>query len=302
MIHYGIYLSMVVAIAGVGAAATDDFRTLCADRAAVERVYYEHRLSTKPPFERTMPEALVRKLVHSDLRKESVLAQVYGVKVSEEMVQAEVRRIDATSRAPEILAGLKAALGNDSNRFARTVARPLVVERTLRARFENDDALHAPQRLEAEDVRTQILKSETSAEALARLKVALPGEYRETTWNLGPRPAGEAPRPLIAPCVPTTNTARGGAYEIESKAQITQAVPCMVPPDGDRAFYFEDLPADLQSVLRAQLHKAGDVSAVIETPRMFLVYVAREITTEKWRVASRAFPKRDYDAWLAEQK
>src|ERR1700720_3637806 len=31
----------------------DDFSALCADRAAIERVYYQHRLGTKPPFEET---------------------------------------------------------------------------------------------------------------------------------------------------------------------------------------------------------------------------------------------------------
>src|SRR5216684_4210992 len=44
---------------------------------------------------------------------------------------AEAERINATTRAPEVLAELKAALGNDPARFARTVARPIVVERTL---------------------------------------------------------------------------------------------------------------------------------------------------------------------------
>src|SRR3989442_454407 len=32
----------------------DDFSALCADRAAIERVYYQHRLGTKPSFEETL--------------------------------------------------------------------------------------------------------------------------------------------------------------------------------------------------------------------------------------------------------
>ena len=49
------------------------------------------------------------------------------------------------------LVEIKAALGNDTNRFARTMARPLLVERLLRDKFDNDDSLHATQRRECED-------------------------------------------------------------------------------------------------------------------------------------------------------
>ena len=64
-------------------------------------------------------------------------------------------------------------------------------------------------------------------------------------------------------------------------------------------------PADatvaLQQVLRAQLRRAGDVSALIETPGGFLLYVARAKTSETLSVTAFALPKRSYEAWLAEQ-
>ena len=41
--------------------------------------------------------------------------------------EAEVRRIDVTTRAPDILAELKAALSNDPARFARRLSK-LVLE------------------------------------------------------------------------------------------------------------------------------------------------------------------------------
>lgn len=44
-------------------------------------------------------------------------------------------------------------------------------------------------------------------------------------------------------------------------------------------FYFADLPGELQKVLRVQLRQPGDVSAVIETPGGFLLYVAKEKPT-----------------------
>src|SRR5439155_2992075 len=72
------------------------------------------------------------------------------------LLDAEVQRINTTTRAPEMLAEIKTALGNDPARFANVFAKPTLVERLLREKFDNDDALHAPQRREMERVRTQL--------------------------------------------------------------------------------------------------------------------------------------------------
>src|SRR5262245_22792364 len=96
-------------------ALADDFASLCADRTAIERVYYNHRTGNKPPFEQVSPPALIERLVQQDLHKESVLKKVYAIDVTPAMLAAEVQRIDATTRAPETLAELKAALGNDAD-------------------------------------------------------------------------------------------------------------------------------------------------------------------------------------------
>ncbi|HEX4644913.1 MAG TPA: hypothetical protein VH598_04830, partial [Verrucomicrobiae bacterium] len=49
---------------------------LMADRAAVERVYYNHRLGDKPAFEQALPREALEKLVRGDQRKESALRKV----------------------------------------------------------------------------------------------------------------------------------------------------------------------------------------------------------------------------------
>src|ERR1039457_2979241 len=54
-----------------------DLASLCADRAAIERVYYNHRLGEKPPFEQVLPPATLENLVRQDLRKEAALKQAY---------------------------------------------------------------------------------------------------------------------------------------------------------------------------------------------------------------------------------
>lgn len=70
---------------------------------------------------------------------------------------------------------------------------------------------------------------------------------------------------------------------------------------GERKLYFEDLDPELQNVLRVQLQKPGDVSAVIETPAGFLVFAAREKTATTLSVASLSIPKRSYETWLDQQ-
>ena len=144
------------------AALAADLASLRADRAAMERVYYNHRLGEKLPFEQVLPPATLENLVQQDLRKEAALKQAYGMEVTPALLDAEVQRINTTTRAPEMLAEIKAALGHDPARFANVFAKPILVERRLREKFANDGALHAPQRREMERVRGQLLKARSS--------------------------------------------------------------------------------------------------------------------------------------------
>jgi hypothetical protein len=273
-------------------ALADDFSTLVADRAAIERVYYDHRLGDKPPFEKTLPTSALEQLVRQDLHKEVVLRKVYGVEITPALVDAEVERINTTTRAPDVLAELKAALGNDPHRFAETVARPIVVERLLREKFENDDSLHEAARHECERIRSTLLAAQTNnataASLLALLQKANSNSVSEITWELAPRPSE------------TTGTA---ADEIEIKKRFgTNARILSLPHSEEQKLYFDDLPPALQKVLRAQLRQPGDVSAVIETPGGFLLYLVREKSERKLSVACLNLQKRGYEEWLAEQK
>jgi hypothetical protein len=210
------------------------------------------------------------------------------------MVEAEVRRIDATTRAPDMLTEIKHALGDAPARLARAVARPIVVERELRRRFDNDDALHIAQRREAEQARERLLA-----------KQPVEG-IQDVRWQLTPRPEDEKPEAtaqgpgISTPPPQTQGTAKSGAYSVEATAQVAQA---LVPPPGekDEKLYFEDLDPELQQVLRLQLQKPGDVSAVIETPRGFLVFLAKEKSAAALAAVSLSIPKRSYEEWHAQQ-
>jgi len=62
------------------------------------------------------------------------------------------------------------------------------------------------------------------------------------------------------------------------------------------------LPAELQKILGAQLRNPGDVSAVIENPRDFRVFLAERSTPRALTVAILTIPKLGYDQWVTEQR
>ena len=303
---------LLVPLLALVAGPSEDFGVQCADRAAIERVYYQHRLGEKPPFEQTLPRETLERLVRDDLRKEAALQKAYGVEVTPAMVAAEVQRINTTTRAPEMLAEIKAALGNDPARFANVFAKAILVERLLRERFDNDDALHAPQRREAEKVREQLLQivaadvsrrttpppegerrltsaatNDLPAKLLASLEQGHSNQVSETTWQLGARPA-------------ETNAPTADEIEIRKRFGPDAQIISSPQREKERKFYFEDLPGELQKVLRVQLRQPGAVSAVIEMPAGFQVYVCKEKTGETLSVAMLSLPKRSYEEWLAE--
>jgi hypothetical protein len=282
----------LLALAAATGGMAEDFAALTRDRTAIELVYYHHRLGQKPPFEQISPPTLIRQLVQDDLHKEAVLRRAYGIEITAAMLEAEVQRINTTTRAPEMLAEIKAALGTNSARFANAFAKPILVERILREKFENDDALHAPARRMAEQARQELLAARTNGadceKLLALLRRSHSNTVTETTWQLGPRPAEtNAPDPdLLA-----------GLKRFGPNAQILSTPRA---PRPDLKFYFEDLPGELQTVLRVQLRRPGDISAVIEMPGGFLLFVARERTDAALSVAGLSLPKRSYEQWLTE--
>jgi hypothetical protein len=268
------WFCLLLAALPVGAA---DISVLVADREAIERVYYNHRTGEKPVFEKTLSGEQIRELVERDLLKEAVLKRRYGVEISDAQIATEVARINATTRAPEILTELKTALGENASRFGQAVAKPLVVERELRDRFENDDALHAPQRREMESIRQKLLRQKATGavleQLLAEFKRDRTNQITETTFQL---------------------SAKWTEKLADSDLMTT-------PHKSKREVRFDELPRQLQQVLRAQLRQAADISAVIEMPDAFALYVAREKTGETLTVLICSIPKQSLEQFVAEQ-
>jgi len=114
-------------------------------------------------------------------------------------------------------------------------------------------------------------------------------EVTETTWQLGKPPED---RPDNFKELMEAQKRFGPEAQILSSPNKTDAKPKL---------YFQDLPPQLQQVLRAQLRQPGDISAVIETPGDFRLYLCETNTATNLATATLSVPKRSYEQWLAQQ-
>ncbi|NDD40602.1 MAG: hypothetical protein EB082_19700, partial [Verrucomicrobia bacterium] len=252
-IRFGAFLVCVLTVATSAFAVS--VGELVDDRLAVERVYYAKQVGAKAPFEQAVPRSVIERRVQQELLKERVLKSVYRLEITPKLVDEEVARIERSTMAGDMLAQIKLSLANNAERFARSVAKPLVVDRVLRARFEADAAQQANRRAEAEALRAQLLAAKPE-ERLALLKDR--PDVREVTWTFG---AGvSAPDPKAKP----------------AGAKVADARNSLMPKA-----MFKDLNGDMQKVLDAQLRQSNDVSAVFGSDYNFALYVAISRTAEE---------------------
>lgn len=139
--------------AGVGTSLSLDDRIAC--QTALDEVRWSHTLwpevnpGPKPARAEVIPDASIRAKVLDQLRKEQALVGRYGERIDRAALQAELDRMARATRAPEQLRDLYAALDDDAQQVADCLALPTLVDRRLRARFEDDDAVHGEVRAAA---------------------------------------------------------------------------------------------------------------------------------------------------------
>src|SRR5262245_46004133 len=108
----------VLPAAGAGARGIDFERRVSA-QAAIEGVYWSHRIwpadndGPKPPLSEVMPDEALRAAVENYLLESQALEQLWGHPIRDAELRAEVERMTATSQAPGVLQEVFAALGND---------------------------------------------------------------------------------------------------------------------------------------------------------------------------------------------
>ena len=127
---------------------------------AIEDVYWRHRIwpeeraDPKPPLDSVMPLAQVEKKVADYLRKSQALEDYWQRPIAAEQLQAEMDRMAANTKQPEVLRELFEALGNDPFVIAECLARPIAAERLL-ARLD------ANEKIDAESKQSWLAHAET---------------------------------------------------------------------------------------------------------------------------------------------
>jgi N-acetylneuraminic acid mutarotase len=146
----GAGATMLLADLGVGTPRALSVADRVAYQRRVEEVYWQHRIvapgQPRVAFTEAVPEAVIRTKVEDTLRKSTALAQLWQSPVTSEQLQAEMERMAANTRQPDVLRELFAALDNDPFVIAECLARPLLVERELQAWYARDERFHGPLR------------------------------------------------------------------------------------------------------------------------------------------------------------
>lgn len=256
-------------------------------RTQVERVYHDSRLPPKKGFDEEFSQSVIQKLVAADTHKEETLKNKYGVTITQEMIEDEILRIDRNTKDAATLTRIKNVLAGDEEGFAKTVAKPIIVERLLRLKFHQDELIHGMERQKAITNRRS-LQAGSEIEGMEEL----------TLW-LGSRPPeASTPTPDIPP---STANSSAASYTNEATAQFAKVLGGSEQAPKDSKRYFSDLDPELANVLKKYLQQPGDISPIIENPSGFTIYRAIEITDTHWRIDSVFIQRKSYDEWLASQ-
>lgn len=109
---------------------------------AIERVYWERRIwprenrAPKPALRDVLPPEQIEARALDVLRKSQALATLFARPITADDLQAEMRRMAASTRDPDLLRDLFAALGNDPFRIAETLARQTLADRWIREAYD----------------------------------------------------------------------------------------------------------------------------------------------------------------------
>ena len=113
-------------------------------QSAIEEVYFNHRENngTKSDFSHSVPQDVIQRKAEDVILKSVALTKYWGVTITGSELQAELDRMGANSKSPTVLRELQSALGDDPQRMAECLARPLLVDRLIQTYYSRDDRFH----------------------------------------------------------------------------------------------------------------------------------------------------------------
>ena len=117
-------------------------------RRSIAEVYWKHREwpssnpQAKPALTAILSDAAILAEWRKSEFKRELLASRWGVVVTGEMLQAEMRRIAKNTKDPQRLQELFATLDNDPRAIAEYLVQPVLVDRLLLKAFRKDSRIH----------------------------------------------------------------------------------------------------------------------------------------------------------------
>ena len=166
---------------------------------AIEDVYWRHRIwpnerrDPKPPLDSVMPLAQLEKKVADYLCKSQTVEDYWQRPITAEQLQAEMDRMAANTKQPEVLRELFEVLGSDPFVIAECLARPIAAERLV----TNGDARV---RFNAELKQPRLANAELRRPNYTLPVIAAPlAGCTQDTWT--PTSLSNAPSPRVAPAV-----------------------------------------------------------------------------------------------------
>ncbi len=166
------------------------------DLAALERVRASHRGGDAAAFDERYPRELWLEKAAEVLRTSRCLAERYGVSVDDGALSRELARMRGSSRAPERLEELFAALDHDPVRIKEGLVRPVLVDRLLRRRVSWDEEIQGAARAEASALAARLTPVTFEAVAGERLGRA---SYRLDDEGDSRPPSGGVQPVLVGP-------------------------------------------------------------------------------------------------------
>jgi hypothetical protein len=256
-------------------AATIDLERRVAAQRAIEQVYWNHRIwprgnpGPKPPLSSVLSDVDLRARVEDDLKLSRALDVVWHRPVRAAQLQAELNRIVARTHDGATLRELFAALGDDPELIAETLARSTLVRRLARGWYAQDTRFHG-------DLRARAEAAVATCHDPSCLKT-IGGDYRETTW----RRSDASEQPALA----------DGAIDLDA--------------DGWNALQASLVRAlgDTPSVDAAPgALPVGRVGALVESQDALTATAVLSETDREVTVATATWAKTPFDGWWAGER
>ncbi|HEY2047276.1 MAG TPA: kelch repeat-containing protein [Candidatus Udaeobacter sp.] len=166
---------------------------------AIEEVYWRHRIwpkdnpQQKPPLAAIVSEAPLERKVEDYLRKSQLVTDQRQSPITASELQAEMERMAAHTKQPEVLRELFEALGNDPFVIAECLARPAVAERLVTSLSCNDRDQFHTSRANAENQMAKLIAAASPNYKLPTMSGA-PNGCTDDTWTATSTTNAPSPR------------------------------------------------------------------------------------------------------------